>query len=121
MRAATLIPMLAMATCPISNAFWDFEEILATGGYTTGQALYSRGKGNTSLLHYVAGVHDADTIATPIGGKYCVPDEVRLGQLADVAYKYLDETPEKRHLTASHLVRQAFRKAFPCPSETNQR
>lgn len=120
MRAQMLGVLLVASSG--ANAFWNFEEILAAGGgYATGQSLYSRGKGNAALLNYVAGVHDADTIGQPIDGKYCVPDEVRLGQLADVAYKYLDETPEKRHLTAAHLVRQAFRKAFPCPPEPGKR
>ncbi len=44
----------------------------------------------------------------------CLPQGVTAGQLADVACKYLTETPENRHYTANINISAALTKAFPC-------
>jgi len=44
----------------------------------------------------------------------CVPDTVERGQIIDISVKYFDENPEKRHLPARGLIRDALKVAFPC-------
>ncbi len=50
--------------------------------------------------------------------KYCLPTGVTGEQLTRIVLKYLRENPEKHHLTAAHLVKQALIKAFPKPGNT---
>jgi hypothetical protein len=46
---------------------------------------------------------------------FCIPKDVGLVQMREVACKYLaDATPQRRHLGGSALVRSSFVAAFPC-------
>ena len=45
----------------------------------------------------------------------CLPAGVTLGQMSDVAVRYLQAHPEIRHHPAVALVRAALFEAFPCP------
>jgi hypothetical protein len=47
----------------------------------------------------------------------CPPDGVGGGQLALVVVKYLDDHPERRHLTPLEHVVPALTDAFPCPDK----
>ncbi|HGM5338188.1 TPA: Rap1a/Tai family immunity protein [Serratia marcescens] len=58
---------------------------------------------------YVGGVIDAVD-----GTKFCIPDNVKLGQLFDITSNYLSANPEKRALPASELVITAISDKFPC-------
>ena len=58
---------------------------------------------------YVTGVHDLQ--GKPL---FCTPLDVTNGQLQLVVKKWLQEHPEKLHYTASGLVVEAFKEAFPC-------
>ncbi len=44
----------------------------------------------------------------------CVPLEVEHGQIIDVFVKYLNATPNQRHLPARSLLYSAMLEAFPC-------
>ena len=63
---------------------------------------------------YVVGIADAVNGKTAAGGKFCLPQNVNVQQLIDVAYNYLNANPQERHLTASSIVVYAFSQAFPC-------
>jgi Rap1a immunity proteins len=63
-------------------------------------------------LGFVAGVHD--TVSASPKGRICLPDGVRLQQLADVVCKYLTDHPESRHHTGSSLALIALQSSFPC-------
>ncbi|WP_411841547.1 Rap1a/Tai family immunity protein [Serratia plymuthica] len=58
---------------------------------------------------YVGGVVDAVD-----GAKFCIPDNVKLGQLFDITSNYLSANPEKRALPASEIVITAISDKFPC-------
>ena len=45
---------------------------------------------------------------------FCVPDGASTGQLVKVVTKYLNERPEKLHLSAGSAVANALYSAFPC-------
>ena len=44
----------------------------------------------------------------------CVPKQVSLLQMRDVALQYISTRPEVRHATASSLVLAALKQAYPC-------
>ena len=45
---------------------------------------------------------------------WCTPYNVKTGQLFKIVSKYLHNNPEKLHLYADDLVKQALKEAFPC-------
>lgn len=53
---------------------------------------------------------------TVLGWRACFPTDVALGQITDVATRFLTVHPELRHLTALGLFAEAFADAFPCSS-----
>lgn len=64
---------------------------------------------NMLALGYTAGVFD-----TGYNVLWCdVSPEVRVGQLADIARRYLEKNPGTRHYPARTLVFHAFSEAFP--------
>lgn len=63
---------------------------------------------------YVTGIADAFNGKSTAGGKFCLPPNISVGQLIDVAYNYLKANPQERHLTASSIVVYALSQAFPC-------
>lgn len=48
----------------------------------------------------------------------CVPSGVSYGQLVKVVRKYLDDHPERLHMSSRHLVIFSINTAFPCPTES---
>jgi hypothetical protein len=63
-------------------------------------------------MGYVMGIWDTFT-----GVFWQGSEHIDLGQLADVARKYLEDNPEKRAEAASYIVIEAFKKAFPIKKE----
>lgn len=62
---------------------------------------------------YIRGFLDSYTyyIQAP---KYCIPEPVDTYQIAKVYTKYLDDHPEKMHLSASFTFSEALIEYFPC-------
>ena len=116
--ACLALPSLCAAQAAPQTAenFWAraMESLAANRGYFTGEDLYRRGKDGFTL-GYLTSVYDSDSTAKVEGPSYCVPDGVKNGQLADVAWKYLEDRPAERHLSAAYLARLSFRAAWPCP------
>lgn len=106
MRAETLAESI------VSNAV---EAGLSTDNFFTGERLYRIGRGQF-FTAYVSGVLDAGDLTGESIKRYCLPPKVTNGQVADVVFKYLDGTPEIRHLGASYAVRMSIRSAWPCAS-----
>jgi Rap1a immunity proteins len=46
--------------------------------------------------------------------KVCIPNGVAQKQMRDVVTSWLDDHPEKRHLSAEFLVIEALKEKFPC-------
>lgn len=65
---------------------------------------------------YVAGVIETSTL---LQGdiNICMPANVTIKQGIDVVKKYLQNTPEERHLGGSILIYSALLKAWPCPKK----
>jgi hypothetical protein len=57
---------------------------------------------------YITGVTDA------IEARICVPNGVKVSQLAAVVTLWLRNHPEKLHLPAQDLIEDAFKEKFPC-------
>lgn len=77
----------------------------------TGQFGYGAG--------YCFGLIEGYLQATPAKAlpTHCVPMGVTVEQLVKVIVKYLDQHPEKLHLTAFLLISQATHEAFPCSAK----
>jgi hypothetical protein len=43
-----------------------------------------------------------------------LPAGVKAGQVLDVAKLYIQDHPDKRYLSAPHLIVDALREKFPC-------
>ena len=92
-------------------------------GFYTGNKLLqlcesdSAGEYNT-CIGYVMGISDYQT--TLLGWSdldepyFCTPAGAMGSQLVKVVTKYLNEHPEKLHVSASGSVANALRLAFPC-------
>lgn len=65
---------------------------------------------------YILGVADAmDGRLDPVTKfKFCLPKNVKVGQLIDVVFAFLDKNPQSRHFSAWSLVLAAYEAAFPC-------
>jgi hypothetical protein len=125
MKGRALVLLLAAAPA-LACAAWDrladpdfFDDAVARTArhFWSAQELYGGGKGDTALIAFAVGVHDADASNRSLRRPYCVPDGVTARQLGDVAWKYLDEHPADRHLPAALLVRESFRAAWPCAAK----
>lgn len=109
MRKAFLIVVLLLFVCNIAQAYFE-----------TGNSLFAKVSrqptGDThnyselmSGVGYIVGVFDA------YRGEYYydAPGGLTQGQIVDIAKKYLEEHPEKRHKPAIELLLEAFQEAFP--------
>lgn len=121
MRVPVFVVAMTIA-CAASAQQFSWGNLLeanaaeAGGQFYTGEELYRRGS-DAFVIGYVAAVHDSDLTAKPIGERYCVPRGATTGQMADVARKFLEANPAVRHQHAAHLLRQAWRAAWPCPPQ----
>ena len=68
------------------------------------------------IAHYIVGVYDALQTREEWRGPRvtCKPPAVCSGQLEKVVIKGLNEAPAKLHQTASSLVINVIRDAYPC-------
>jgi hypothetical protein len=57
------------------------------------------------------------TLDTSIGGLFCPPNDITVGQAADIVFKYLDSHPEIRNIQANFLVVKAMTDAYPCKTK----
>jgi len=65
---------------------------------------------------YVLGVSDAEQAAQGAGSglSICITPSTGAQALADVVRRYLEAHPEKRHVAAQDLVREALIASYPC-------
>ena len=67
---------------------------------------------SVKCTYYVEGVIDADVLG---GRDVCFSEDFTYRQAALIVKKYLEDHPEKLHLRASILVKEALKKALSCP------
>ena len=66
---------------------------------------------------YVTGAFDAILLARQLNDKPdCTPDRLTVGQMRDVAVKYMREHPENRNMSAAAIVLLSIMDAWPCGS-----
>jgi hypothetical protein len=64
---------------------------------------------------YVVGITDALGGGASIAGRSaCIPLDVKIRQIMDIAKQFLTSHPEKRQYAADSLVAEALAQAFPC-------
>ena len=99
---AIAVLLLFVPTASIAEYFYDGTQL---------QLYMKEGVvGESIATGYVAGVVDSfDGI-----GIFCAPVGITLLQLVAIVKKYLEENPERWHITASKLVAEALQKSFPC-------
>ena len=59
-------------------------------------------------------------VADTIDNLWCSSSSVTVGQIVKVVSKYLENNPEKLHLSASSLIRAALMQAFPCENHSKR-
>ena len=91
--------------------------------YMNGNSLYawclSASRSQQGLCDgYILGIADAMEESKTIAGfAACIPAQVRTrswAQILNVVKRFLASHPEKRPLSATELIAQAFQEAFPC-------
>lgn len=70
----------------------------------------------TVCTWYIIGVYDAamSVSVESLVPLICAPKPAQARQIVDVARKFLEDNPDKRHLNASGIVANALKEAFPC-------
>jgi hypothetical protein len=66
-------------------------------------------------LGYVLGV--ADSFAE---SEICIPQNVQASQLADIVRRWLQNNPDKRHVSAAAIVLVSLRSVWPCKPQQPQ-
>lgn len=104
---------------------WATSVVPAQAQYQNGNELFadcfaeaSKAFQRAYCSGYVTGAADMlDTFqrSGAIKRYVCFPERSTIGQIVDVAKRYLAEHPADRHLGAASLVLAAMAKAFPCP------
>lgn len=95
----------------------------ALANYLTGKDLYadcSKPQGSFSqgfCSGYISGVVDAIEyyqVGKGAEKSVCLPKEASIGQVKEIVVRYLTQHPDQRNNTASSLVWDAVRNAYPC-------
>lgn len=91
---------------------------------TTGNDLYEHGKAYNSIFKLnqeanaisgtEAGMFSGYIMAVNDLAPFCLPEGVKMGQVYDVVFNYLDVHPEARQKPAITLIAKAVHKAWPC-------
>lgn len=128
MRRSILRLLLAMSSSGLVQADTSNSPFFATGNQFLKHCSYD----STECAAFIAGLDSglrggAYTTLRSISLKeenvaivahvylgYCISG-VTLGQMYDVAIKYLKENPATRHQPASSLILNSWKQAWPCP------
>ena len=115
MRVALLVAVLvlALASAPSANA--AANPILVSGNDVKAFCHSESPRRQGVCFGFAIAVAEIVAIEPVAGWRACFPGEVTRGQYDHIMVKYLDDHPEKLHLTATSLAARAFAAAFPCP------
>jgi hypothetical protein len=102
------------------TAFLGAATAASAGDFKTGNELLESCQSSNSFdrglcFGFVEGVSDAmnDGVAER---RRCLPAQVVIKQVRDVAVNFLTSHSEWRHKSAATLVAEALEEAFPCPA-----
>lgn len=70
---------------------------------------------NLQCLLYIGDISFGEKVVKfqKADGGSCLPQGVDLGQIHDIVFAYLRQTPERRHINATNLTAEAIVQAFP--------
>ncbi len=111
MRFSVAVLAVHVATFPAhASVFYDGSSLLEHCNSRTAV-------GGGICFGFIIGAADSFNCKQPIldGFRWHSPKGAKAGQIEKVVVKYLNEHPEKLHLSASSLVAAALSEAFPCP------
>lgn len=97
------------------SLFFGFVTSAQSG--VTGNDLYKACQDNKdNAVLYIAGASGTINVFIASGRErnICFPEGVTAVQITDIACKYIEGNPEKRHFTAAGLVYISLLYAFPC-------
>lgn len=103
------IALLACLICASAQAeFMDGNELLSR--------LRESGIRYAAGLGYVMGVHDALQRSN-----HCPPNNITVGQVADMVKNHLESMPQLRHLSADVHIGYVLKQAWPCAEQKGSR
>jgi len=103
--------LLIFVSSVVNAAFTNGNELQKwlSNSETAKDFSFDQTYGTGMFRGYVSGVVDAGN-----GSLFCTGTGVTRGQYTAVIIKYIKENPEQWNLSASELVTNALKKAFPC-------
>jgi hypothetical protein len=80
---------------------------------------------HTACQAYIAGVVDYHDLLRSLGTApsvdFCVPNTVKMNDLQDLLYKYLEKNTQHNAFSASPAVALALFEKYPCPAKKKKR
>lgn len=81
--------------------------------------------GHTACQAYIAGIVDYYDLQRSLGGMssvdFCVPNTVKMNDLQDVLWAYLEKNAQHDSFGASAAVALALFEKYPCPRKTRKK
>jgi len=109
---------LTLSACPV-QAQMQVPNLAEGNGYLEA-CTTSEPVSRAVCTQYTLGM-EGMLLALQVGGftkrLECVPDETTDRQRKDIFLKFLQDTPEVRHLPTPRLYLLAMQRAFPCPPD----
>ena len=110
----TIALLLACGQALAAGSGYSYEDGEGLLELCRGESNFERG-----VCHsYLIGIHDAQGSFAHAGllsaKSFCTPDGIEVGVLKEAFLTYAGNHPEILHRTASSLVVDAYRIAFPC-------
>lgn len=105
LETLTAVSLILSLSSPSGAAFYDGNKLLAE----------CADEQNLLCIGFIIGV--ADTYEFFSNGQaraVCLPPNVTVQQIRDVAANYLNDHPDVRHYSAESIVLKAWMEAFPC-------
>lgn len=110
----TTVLLLGCGQAPGAGSGYSYEDGSGLLEICRGESNFDRG-----VCHsYLVGIHDAHGSFSHSGllaeKRFCTPDGIEVGSLKQAFLDYAGANPGILHRTASSLVIDAYRIAFPC-------
>ena len=96
-----------------------FASPVRAGVFYTGNDMHEKCSGSDDFgrslcMAYSTAVADVMETEAVAGWTACFSENVTVGQIRDIATRWLANHPQFRHYTAHSLIAQALSEAFPC-------
>jgi hypothetical protein len=98
----------------ITTLVLSLSALSASAEFYTGNDLLERMNSNNNSNQMLAMGYVAGTFDMTQGEHHCAPVSITLGQVYDIAHKYIQNNPAIRHLAASVLVTVSLNVVWPC-------